>query len=200
MDAIRAFARLKNESEFKIKQSDMSEEEKNEIYTRLAAGREQCLAILAMNDVTCCCKNDDGEECCEKERSKEQEECGECDDNHTCCEEECDDNHMCCEEECSDNHMCCGEECCNCNCGEQIENGEATEKASLADSPHTTKVVSTTVVSAILSDADLRCSSAGDIPTPVVNDSQKAQPSPYELVVKDVEAEPGLCGFGWLCF
>lgn len=124
MDAIRAYSHLKTETESKIKQGNITEEEIKEAEERLVAGREECLRILNMYDTSDeCCEN---EECCEGNNCCESNECECC--NEQCCENnececcennECEEDEECCKsDECLENYeepQCCNEKECDCS-------------------------------------------------------------------------------------
>ncbi|ELA42012.1 uncharacterized protein VICG_01029 [Vittaforma corneae ATCC 50505] len=218
MDAIRAFAKLKNELEMRIKQENLSENELRETEEKLAAGRMQCLAILSMHDITCCgetCCDGDG---CDKENcDQDQNICGEtcCDENYSseeCYTTECDcnecsenadvwNNHK--ENLCTNNCSCCQgsnfsatEECLvNNYCGCQNENAQNVGIKNMKSDDvvdvleNNMRCVSNyNKEDKIHGNEDLMCVKIQDAEIQA-EESLKAQHDQCELVVQDVDDE-----------
>lgn len=225
MDAIRAFAKLKSVLEARITQENLSEEELKEIEEELTAGREQCLAILSMHDITCC----DEDRCCEAGCKKDQNACNEA----CCCNEECYCNEFdgnadiqnnyengSCNNTCEhqDNNTnaidkCSSGECCECEnenvLNVNVKNIKLDDINSILENNvhcvigHCEDVkVHESEACVQVEDEDLKCAKIQDTELQT-EDPLKMQPSQHDIIVQDlddIDKRRGFCGFGWLCF
>lgn len=171
MDAIRAFARLKNELEQKIRQENLNEEEMKALNEQLNEARDQCLAILGRQEVVCCCQG-----------------CGTNSEEDTRCQE-----NVCCQENscCQDEDVCVQEEedfCATNHSQEEIFPGEESLCPRVGNT-------------SFLREDDFIEAEASHGEDGVNEESLKRDQKSTEMLVQDVEdVRKGVCGFGWLCF